>query len=208
MALELTLPLLYSLAKDAWAVATGKRRALSGAEILRLREKWQPQVEDYLVRRRREGLRQDVIVRDVRRIDNYPEVDEGEKGISPWFRVGLAGTYHRGIKLLLSLDRLCQDAASGQWRYADQKAGEAHDLTAALIGLVRYEAIESVNWDGDEFYGYPHIYCHFTEKGRKPYERLIYCEARTHRGAAHYTEIAEFDKVVRLSKKRGVRHDA
>jgi hypothetical protein len=74
--------------------------------------------------------------------------------------------------------------------------------------LVRYEAIESVNWDGDEFYGYPHIYCHFTEKGRKPYERLVFCEMLTTRGFTHYREVAELDKVVRLSKKLGVGHDA
>jgi hypothetical protein len=208
MPLELTLPLLYSFLKDGWALARGRRRAISGSEVLRLREKWQPPFEDYLVRRRREGLRQDVIVRDVKRIDNYPEVEATENGISPWFRVGLAGTYHRGIKLLLSLEGLCLDKSTGQWRYSDYKSGEAQELTAALIGLVRYEAIESVNWDGDEFYGYPHIYCHFTEKGRKPYERLIFCEMLTTRGFTHYREVAELDKVVRLSKKLGVGHDA
>jgi hypothetical protein len=48
MPLELTLQLLYSLLKDGWALARGRRRAISGSEVLRLREKWQPPFEDYL----------------------------------------------------------------------------------------------------------------------------------------------------------------
>ena len=208
MPLELTLPLLYSLAKDTWALTLGRRRAISSSVILRLREKWQSQFEDWLVKRHRDGLRQDVVIRDMKRIDSYPDVEVTKKGLSPWFRVGLAGTYHRGIKLLLSFEGLCKDEATGKWRYSNYKSGETPQLSAALIGLVRYEAIESVNCNGDEYYGYPHIYCHFTEKGRRPYERLIFCEAQTRGTFTHYRELTELDAVVRYSKKRHVDHYA
>jgi hypothetical protein len=30
-------------------------------------------------------------------MDHYPEIDEKAKGISPWFRAGLIGMYHRGV---------------------------------------------------------------------------------------------------------------
>ena len=71
-------------------------------------------------------------------------------------------------------------------------------MTAALLGLIRYENIESVQWDGDEYYPYPHIYCHFVEKQRKPYERLAFFEHQTlFNGADHFKELVHKDEVRR-----------
>ena len=44
-----------------------------------------------------------MIVRDVDRVDDYPDGDTKGKGISAWFKVELLGTYHRGIEVGLSL---------------------------------------------------------------------------------------------------------
>jgi len=133
-------------------------------------------------------------MRDVGRVDKYPSVDS-EKGISPWFRVGLVDTYHRGIQVVLSWETLCWDEATKQWKYTDHKANQTPDITAALVGQIRYENIASVNWDGDEYYGFPHIYCHFVEKKGQPYERVVFCErVETERGE-FYRELADFDDV-------------
>ena len=60
-----------------------------------------------LLERGQEQLRPDVIIRDVLRIDDYPELSE-KKGISSWFKVGLLDTYDRGILLGLEWVRLAQ----------------------------------------------------------------------------------------------------
>jgi hypothetical protein len=62
----------------------------------------------------------------MKRLDAYPDLDENEKGISPWFRLGLVGTYHRGILVAHGWGTLTKDEDA--WRYTDYKAGERGDL--------------------------------------------------------------------------------
>lgn len=40
----------------------------------------------------------ETIIRDVRRADAYPDLKE-RRGISPWFRAGIVGLYHRGVEI-------------------------------------------------------------------------------------------------------------
>jgi hypothetical protein len=68
-------------------------------------------------------------------------------------------TYH-SILIGLNWYKLIEDG-DGRWRYPDYKHGEKGDINLILIGYVPYENIESVDWEGDEYYGEPHIYCHF-----------------------------------------------
>ena len=80
------------------------------------------------------------------------------------------------------------------WRYANYKRGEKADISAAVIGLVRYENVESVTWDGDEYYGFPHLYCHFVERKRQPYERVALFERKVLDHFEFYTELADYGK--------------
>jgi hypothetical protein len=205
---DLTLSLLYGIARDAWAFARGRRRILSPSEVIRLRDKWQLIFESKIAERRSKRLRQDVIIRDVKRVDNYPDTAEAEKGISSWFRAGLVGTYHRGIQVGLRYEGLCWDESEKKWRYANYKQSEKSEISAALLGLIRYENIESVNWEGDEYYGFPHIYCHFVEKKRQPYERLAFCEHNESDHMEYFSELADYDEVDRYSKKTRAGHYA
>src|SRR6185503_8446149 len=106
----------------------------------------------------------EAIIRDVRRADLYPEVDRDRKGISPWFRVGLLGLYHRGLQVGLRIEGLCYDEPAGGWRYSNYKSGEKPDINAFLVGRIPFERIVTVDWDGDEYYGFPHVYCRFASK--------------------------------------------
>jgi hypothetical protein len=81
----------WSIVSGVWKFWRGRKRRLMPQEKLALRAKWKPQVDDWLRTQCAEELRLDVIVRDMKRMDAYPNTKQG-KGISSWFRVGLIDT--------------------------------------------------------------------------------------------------------------------
>lgn len=198
-----TLGFLYTLAKDGWAAARGRKRRLSPAEVLAKRQKWKSEIEAKLWERRKQKLGMDVIVRDVKRMDDYPNVNEAEKGISAWYKCGLMDTYHRGVMLGLSWEMLKLDE-NGNWQYANYEASEEDRVKVILIGYVPYENIEAINWNGDEYYGNPHIYCYFDASKREPYERLVFCEKKELNGIPFYTEVCAYASVPKPIKKLGL----
>lgn len=192
---------LYNLGKDLWGMFRG--RHLTSAEIVKRRQEWKPLFEEHIFRNYRQKLRTDAIIRDIKRVDSYPDTN-GEKGISPWFRVELVGTYHRGILVALSWHNLVEELDG--LRFANYKASEKGNLKALLIGRIRYEDIENVDWNGDEYYSYPHIYCFFLRQ-KEPYEDIgFYSENRLDANsvAPFYTRIDSYAKVRQRSLKRGI----
>lgn len=188
---------LYSALKDAVGYFRDRRRKPSSSEIVAKRQKWKPVFEEQIRDRQRNGLRLDAIVRDMKRVDNYPDAKEG-KGISSWFRVGLVGTYYRGIYLGLEWTTLTRDKDGVHWRQTDYQSGEQGDVRVALLGSVPYEFIDNVDWDGDEFYQFPHIYCFFRHNG-EPYEHLgYYTEDKNPGGFPYYTEVVPYGAVRKL----------
>ncbi|HXF96026.1 MAG TPA: hypothetical protein VNI61_07965, partial [Gemmatimonadales bacterium] len=85
-------------------------------EVVRLRQKWKEEIERHLRWIDDTVGYGEAIVRDVRRVDAYPQVDDERKGISPWFRVGLLGTYHRGLQVGLRIEALKYDQTERGWR--------------------------------------------------------------------------------------------
>ena len=122
-------------------------------------------------------------------MDNYPDIDDKAKGISPWFRAGLVGTYHKGALIGLRWTTLTADA-KGDWRFTDYKRGETGEIKVILIGNVPFENIESVDWRGDEYYAFPHLYCYFDARRKEPYEKLAFCEKREMNDIPFYTEVS------------------
>jgi hypothetical protein len=91
-----------------------------------------------------------------------------------------------------------------RYRRTNYKAEEKADLNALLIGLIRFEDIDNIDWEGDEYYSYPHIYCYFSHR-REPYERVGYfTETTPPHGIPFYTEIESHQSVRKLSKKLGI----
>jgi hypothetical protein len=76
-----------------------------------------------------------------------------------------------------------------------------------LISSIPYENIEQADWDGDEYYGDPHIYCWFNNK-KVPYEHTaIYTKHDPIVEGAPppwFTEVANVEDVRRRSKKLGL----
>ena len=194
--------LAYSVAKDAFNALRGRR--LTAAQKLELRKKWKPLFEERVWLRFKEDLRTDVIIRDMKRIDAYPNIKDNAKGISPWFRLGLAATYHRGIMVSHGLGMLTQSADG--WRYTDYKAGEKGDLKVYSISNIAYDDIENVDWDGDEYYSFPHIYCYFRHR-TEPYEySAFYTRHEPPNGLPYYTEVAKAADVHKRSTRVGLKY--
>ena len=167
---------------------------------MELRQKWKPLFEEEIVKNDTQKLRKDIIIRDVQRLDDYHDINEKKKGISPWFRIGLMGTYHKGILVGLRWGRLTRHGED-DWRFTDYQS-EKGDIKVILIGKIPFESIESVDWDGDEYYYFPHIYCYFDTKNKEPYEDLVFCEERCNPGGLpFYVDVAPYEEVRRLSKK-------
>ncbi|QBR84707.1 hypothetical protein E3983_10220 [Legionella israelensis] len=162
----------------------------------------QKEFDEYLIENIwKKKYRSDVIIRDVKRIDkSYPEAEKSEK-IGSWFRIGLLDTYHRGILVGLSVSRLIETPEG----IRHLKQDENEYFTAFLVGKIPYDSIENVNWEGDEYYNYPHIFCHFEHKNKEPYEELIYCVENTNNlERKFYTEVAKHEDVINLDKKIGI----
>jgi hypothetical protein len=171
------------------------------AERVRHHEALRIQFEEHIAEHRARKLRKDVIIRHVNRLDSYPNTEE-RSGISPWFKVGLLETYHKGIKVGLGWYGLkeCPDGL----RRTDYKSKEESDLTAMLTGDIPYDFIELLNPRGDEYYYLPHIFCHFANRG-EPYERLYYTqEIDLGNGHSYWKEIVGFEAVEQNEKSRKV----
>lgn len=177
----------------------------NNGEKVKHQEAMRQQLSDYIQKINHEKIRRRVILRDLDRVDSYPEVLEDER-ISPWFKVELAQLYHRGIQVFLQVGALsiCED---GSYRFRDTKGGEQGDKRAFLVGEIPFTNIEAINFDGDEYDYFPHIFCHFSEKNNEPYERLIFCEEiDMGHGHKYYSEIETLESVQKNSKKYGLQY--
>lgn len=188
---------LYGVAKDVWRATLGRRRRLTSSEIVGLREKWRTTFDEKMRDRNHRRQARDVIVRDVSRPNVYPDIDKPRRGASSWFKVGLVDTYHRGLLAVLSWETIVRDGEGWRYTRTDEKG-----QTVGLVGEIPYENIETVNWDGDEFYREWQIFCHFSRG--VPYERLAFYEENSSLpNHTFYTEVATYDAVVALSRTRG-----
>jgi hypothetical protein len=144
---------------------------LSASERLLHREVMRKDIEPRVFKRINQGQCYEVIIRHVNRADDYPDIETNDKNISSWFKTELIETYHSGIRVLLGIDRLvvCPDG----YRYMVSGSDTGESVKGFLFGEINYDSIELINWDGDEYYNSPIIYCHFDHEGM-PYQSLVY----------------------------------
>lgn len=166
---------LYSLVKDFIALIRKRFGKPDGEELAKKRQQLKKEFEDHLHWCNDDSWYGEAIVRDVKRIDSYPEIEEGN-GISPWFKVQLLGLYHRGIEVGLRIEAMKYDEQQEQWHLTDDYANKT--LNGIVVGRIAFESIVSVDWSGDEYYGDPHIYCYFNGKKDGPYEEIIISEKK------------------------------
>lgn len=105
----------------------------------------------------------------------YPEIDP-LRSPSGWFRAETYDFYHGGLLVITWLTSGAVDA-DGYWSILghDEPFDEARFKRIKIwhLGEIPFRHIQVVDWDGDEFYTSPHIYCTYTpEMG--PYEGVRY----------------------------------
>ena len=200
---------IYSLLKDTVKFIFGiKKPQFSAVEKIALLDKWKPVFEGWLLDRHKSGYRSDVIIRDVRRFDKYPDTHPEDKGISAWFRLGLMDKYHGGILVGLRWERLIE-TSQGVYRVAKLEEfanGNDPGIKVILAGRIPYHQIQAVDLSGDEYYASPHIFCHFTLKGQ-PYETVEFYEQRQIDGFSkpYFVQIGEYHSVRKQSIRAGIK---
>lgn len=168
------------------------RDRLSPEERVAARERMRPRFQQYFWECAKKNYQGDAIIRDIDRIDEYPEINEEAKGISSWFRIGFLAANDDSILVGLKLTYV----TVGEKGLVESVSGKEEGATKAyLIGEIPYESIESVNFDGDDYYNKPIIFCHFEYEGG-PYRRLFYgAESRLFDDAPwHYSELGEYKR--------------
>ncbi len=192
------LQLLASLVRSVLDGLRGRRRSAAGrlAHVLAMKREVNAHLWGLLAE-----TNGDAIICELRRKDSYPEVDESLRSTSRWFKVELKGTYHAGIEVFTSIQNVVVEDGVARPAAMDVPDSEA----VHVVGRIPYEAIEGVDWDGDEYHGFTHIYCRFRiGRRRGPFAETVLYETDPRvmsDGRKHYERL---DGVKWKPKRRGL----
>jgi hypothetical protein len=118
-----------------------------------------------------DGYAPRVIIRDLQRMDKYPDTTPNRRRISAWARMELKGLYERGIELYYEIVTIKHEEVDGAWRLADHD--EENTETGAVLARIPYEFINRLNPNGDCYYPEPHIFCAFKGIGGTAFQELV-----------------------------------
>lgn len=182
----------------------GRRGSMSAQQKLAKLQELKKEVSDWIAATNAKGYRQDVILRNIDRIDDYSKDLRGESDGWSYSRAGLVGTYHRGIRVALQVVGIEHDTPD-TWRLCDPMQSSPEGV-AMCVGLLPWENVEMIDWSGDEYYMYPHIYCYFDEKHTfpTPFEKRELCEIRSNNNRTTYHSVIEDYDVARMRLERSV----
>jgi hypothetical protein len=114
--------------------------------------------------------RGEAIIRDLRRMDRYPDLDDTiAGGPSPWFKAEVKGIYERGLEVYVSVQRV---VVRGDVATPVREDGQP----VFVVGRIPFERIEEVDWIGDPAASLdpmPHFYCWFGWRRRRLYESFV-----------------------------------
>lgn len=190
---------IYGILKDLLSFVFKRFKKTDPTVLLKQRQEWRSEFEKHLQKKKAELIYGEAIIRDISRMDNYPKVIDDKKGISSWFGVEVKDLYHRGIEVILRIDGLVYIENLRQWRYSTDE--ENNIVNAYLVGQIPFDVIRGVEWNGDEYYRCPHIFCEFNKKEKQPYENLVYYVLQGLDEHRYFTEIAKLDDVVKWNKR-------
>jgi hypothetical protein len=88
--------------------------------LLKRREELRKEFEKSLPPKNKYGYRCDAIIRDIKRMDAYPNVNN-RKGISAWFRVSIKDLYYNGIEVFISMPQYIKQDGKAKWQFTNHK---------------------------------------------------------------------------------------
>lgn len=101
----------------------------------------------------------EALIRNVDRVEEYPEEKiKMPKNEWPFFKTEIRGMYHDGIEFYNSIVSI-KETPHGL--FVDYSGGGG----AYQIARIPFDWIEYIDFDGDEFDFYPHIFCRFENNG-------------------------------------------
>jgi len=170
-------------------------------DLVAKRLKLKKEIEDKLQWQNHTQGYGEAIIRDIHRTKQYPDIDTKHKGISPWFRVGIIGTYHQGVEVGLRIDSAKYVENEGGWRLTKDYNNKT--LNCHITGRIPFDRIIAIDWTGDEYYPIPHIYCTFDGimRWKQPYEAVHICEKLQGPDRPYYSFLTTYDKASSLLRK-------
>lgn len=202
MGFEFLISPAIGIAKDVAAILCRKVRRPDLVELIERRQMLKTDVENHIRWIDNSERYGEAIIRDMKRVDQYPNNDSKSKGISAWFKIALLGTYHRGLLVCLSFHSLKRCSEEDSWYITSDFKNK--DMNAILVGCIPYNRIVVIDWEGDEYYSSPHVYCRFLGWRPTPHEELTFCEEHISdypRPQSWYTELVSYPKAKALTKR-------
>lgn len=188
--------LIYQVGKDALSWALDR---FDPKRILEQRLRWKAEIENHLRWIDKSTGYGQAVIRNIRKLDGYPEVDK-DANPHPWYRVGVKGLFaDRFLEVFFGTPKGLKRFGSKSWRMT--RDDEAYDVLASVVGRIPLEWIARIDWDGDEFYSFPHIYCRFKQKWG-PYKQALFFSREEGFERPIYRELIDLD----TAKKNLQRH--
>lgn len=94
---------------------------------------------------------------------NYPDNTHLKKDFTGYFKAEPYNFYHNGLQVITGIKTITVKTNENMEK----------SINALEISFLPYSNIIEYDYDGDEYYGYPHIYCDFTNI-HEPFEKVGY----------------------------------
>lgn len=112
------------------------------------------------------------LLRDIKRQDRYRPDQETSYGGSGWSVVEIKDLYFNGLEVYDAPWKYVEYSEVFE-RWQEVATPTTTSIMAIIVGRIPFSNIVRINWEGDEFYAYPHIYCRFNGVTHTPYEEIV-----------------------------------
>ncbi|MBI6873437.1 restriction endonuclease [Clostridium aciditolerans] len=110
----------------------------------------------------------EVLIRSIDDSD-YPDNTLLEKDFTGYFKAEVYNFYHNGLQVIIGV----KDIKVRQYDEVDNDKFEVGIIRVLEIGYLPFDNIIDYDYDGDEYYMYPHLYCDFINRN-DPFEKIGY----------------------------------